>query len=206
MKDRKKFFEIMTGLGAIHDKDISKSLGGLYWKALSTQLTDEEFEQASTKAALTFTFFPKPGEILAMAKPDPEEIAAAAWNELIGAIGRVGNYHGPQFEDPRIGRTVQLLGGWGCVCRWTNDDLPFRRQEFIKLYKSLEGRVIEQIAFKGEFEGDPIMIGPSYRPEPVQGKRLPGPDREDKRPELTDAQRRQNLKRLTMLTKTIGEA
>ena len=49
MKDKRKFKEIMEGLGEVFDKDISKKLLGIYWEALG-KYSDEEAELAIKKS------------------------------------------------------------------------------------------------------------------------------------------------------------
>jgi hypothetical protein len=41
------------------------------------------------------------------------------------------------FEDPKITRVIEIMGGWIEVCAWPTADIKFRRKEFLDAYKAL---------------------------------------------------------------------
>ena len=66
-----------------------------------------------------------------------EDQAVQAWETLLGALRAVGAYQSVVFQDGRISRCVELMGGWRNACLWDAKELSFKQRDFIQLYKSL---------------------------------------------------------------------
>jgi len=80
-------------------------------------------------------FFPKPADIVRQIDGDSESRALMAWSKVEGAIRGEGSYRTVIFDEPEIMASVSSMGGWIRLCEMLEDDLPFRRNEFCKLYK-----------------------------------------------------------------------
>lgn len=152
-----------------------------YLKALEPY-GDEQIEAAIWKAASVFKFFPKPAELLELIEGSPNDKAWEAWETLLGAISRIGPWKSVRFKDGRIGRVVDVLGGWIKICEWTEDELKWRREEFMSAYKAmrdspsvvLPGITHLENAMNGYEENipDPILVdGPPK--QLVHGKPIP---------------------------------
>ena len=95
-------------------------------------------KDAFHKALVTFKFFPKPIELIELIEGgNKEDQAVQACETLLNTIRSVGAYYSVIFEDSRIARTVEIMGGWEKVTSWTTDELKYRFKEFIQIYKSL---------------------------------------------------------------------
>lgn len=153
-----------------------------YLKALEPY-GDEQIEAAIWKAASVFKFFPKPAELLELIEGIPNDKAWEAWETLLGAIARIGPWKSVEFRDSRISRVVDVLGGWLKVCEWTEDELKWRRDEFMGAYKAMrDGGAVRALpgithlenARSGYLENipDPILVdGPPK--QLVHGKPIP---------------------------------
>jgi len=137
MKNQKRFAKNITGLAALYEKELSVSLQELYW-TLFADWTDDQFEAACQAAANKLKFFPKPVELRELVGGDQEAVALGAWETLHNAIKRIGNWQSVRFEDSRITRAVESMGGWQAVCLWETKDLSYRRHEFLRTYQALQ--------------------------------------------------------------------
>ena len=66
MNNRKTFMDYMAALGELFDKEITKTLLGMYWEVLSA-VPDDRAEDAFKKSIATCKFFPRPAELLELA-------------------------------------------------------------------------------------------------------------------------------------------
>ena len=82
----------------------------------------------------TSTFAPKPADINQLISGDPESRKLKAWGVVESAIRRFGAYETVVFDDPAIMAAIDEMGGWIELCRVDDNELPFRRNDFVKLY------------------------------------------------------------------------
>jgi hypothetical protein len=136
MRDRLSFAKLISGLAVALGRELSEAAIEIYWNALA-RFSDEQINEAINAAAQTCKFFPKPVELIELVEGNREERATAAWDSLLTAIQRHGNYASVMFEDPKIARCVQMMGGWGKVCQTPVEDTKWACIEFVKLYRSL---------------------------------------------------------------------
>lgn len=131
-------------------------------RALSSHLNDPENGR----------YIPKPADIVRQIEGDTESRALMAWSKVEGAIRSAGAYRSVVFDEPEIMAAISNMGGWIRLCEMLEDELPFRRNEFCKLYK---GYVLKKpVNFPSKFIGleeahnsiehtnhvkPPIMIG-----------------------------------------------
>jgi Domain of unknown function (DUF6475) len=87
-------------------------------------------------------FQPKPADIVRQLEGDPESRSLQAWTKVEKAIGSVGPYESVVFDEPEIMRAIQDMGGWIELCKINNDELPFKRNEFVTRYRGfLNGKL-----------------------------------------------------------------
>jgi len=134
--DKPSFLSRFTGMCEYWEKKYSDALLDIYWCALS-DLTIDQFERASSLAIQKLTFFPKVAELRELVNGNGEAEALSAWEQLQKGISRAGAYQSVLFEDPRITRVIEIMGGWIEVCAWPTADIKFRRKEFLDAYKAL---------------------------------------------------------------------
>jgi len=114
-------------------------------------------------------FMPKPADLVKHIEGDPESRSMRAWTLVEDSIGRVGPYQSVVFDDPAIMASIEDIGGWMDICKVTDKELPFKRNEFVVRYKGYLNRPPERHPQKlvgiteannGRIEGAPV-------PEPV---------------------------------------
>lgn len=135
-EDLEKFTGVFVGLCEYFDKKFSQALLDIYWNALR-DWTIEQFIEAANRAVRELKFFPKVSELRELIHGDPSDQAERAWMQLLDAIRLYGHITSVLFEDGRIARCVQAMGGWEQVCSWSIDETKYRHAEFTKLYRAL---------------------------------------------------------------------
>lgn len=157
MKDKTKFVEILTGLAEVFDAQVSDAKLALYWEALS-DLTTDELIHAAGAILRTARFFPTPAEILSAARPKGSG-SMSAFRQARDACSRIGSYRSVEFEDKRITRTIQLMGGWVQFCKSEQDE-HWLSKEFCRAYESLSDGELEHVpALTGLHRGDaPVLV------------------------------------------------
>lgn len=139
MKNEIKFKEYMTMLCEVHDKILSDLMKDLYWKVLNSY-SDEQCEDAFKKLIYESRFFPKPADFLEVLRGRKEDIATAAWLDVLGAVKKIGNYQSVKFADPVIHSVIQALGGWPQLCMMENSEVKWKQREFERLYEVIAAR------------------------------------------------------------------
>lgn len=141
MLNEKIFLEGMSLIAELFDKKPSDNMMNLYYTVLQ-DLSDEEFKQAINTIARTnkYNCMPKPAEILEQVHGTANDATLNAWAYVHSAIGQVGAYKSPIFEDGAIARTIEHLGGWASLCDTHTDDLKWVQKEFEKFYPVFKKR------------------------------------------------------------------
>lgn len=126
---------VLDMLGAALGQQISEQQLAAYQAALS-DLSDEELQAAAVEALRTLKFFPKPSELLELARPSR---ALQAWEVFRSHCRRRDGRQAMQFADPVLAHTVRSMGGWARACHLTTDELhDFYRTEWLRTYRELE--------------------------------------------------------------------
>lgn len=164
--NEEKRIQALIALAELFDRPpLSEAVLAMYDKALD-RFTDEQFDRAMNMAVKTCKFFPKPAELIEFMQGDAAGNALVAWETLQQTMQQHGPYRSVLFQDGRIFRVVQALGGWKEVCSWLTKDLPYRRAEFMKLYASAP--VCRSEVLAGEFELENRARGYlNHIPQPV---------------------------------------
>lgn len=99
----------------------------------------EAIERAAQEMASTGDAFPPPARLReAAGDARPADRATLAFAALERAIGEVGYYKSPNFDDPLINATVRMLGGWERVCEMPGEEFDkWYRKEFERTYQTL---------------------------------------------------------------------
>lgn len=142
------FFEIWLATASLYPQSSQPSDEGvrLAFEAL------RGYEIAQVRQALSAhirdpehgMFMPKPGDVVRHISGTGSEQGQAAWAKLERAMRSVGQYETVAFDDPIIHVIVDEMGGWSPLCRTYEDELPFRRAEFVKRYTALQRSGVQQ--------------------------------------------------------------
>lgn len=81
-------------------------------------------------------FQPTPAAVLAHLAGTGTDRARLAWSKVEKAMRSVGQYQTVAFDDPLIHEALAEMDSWPRLCQTSEDELPFRRQEFIKRYEA----------------------------------------------------------------------
>jgi len=176
MKDAVRFKAKMAALGELYGKECTKTLADMYWAALK-DFSDEEVHRAIESGILVWTCFgrlPTPAEIVGQITRDGADHALSAWEQLQEGVHRAGTYQSVHFEDGKIARVIQLMGGWETVCQWPMDEIQFRRKEFMDSYKALP-RCDHGATLAGLCDRQNAALGFAETPAVVIPRELPPP-------------------------------
>lgn len=66
-------------------------------------------------------------------------MAEAEWGKLLEAVRSSGAWREPELH-PTTAFVVRQLGGWSNVCRWKEEELGWKRREFIAAWREASGR------------------------------------------------------------------
>lgn len=174
-QDQAKFTATLNGLMVeTYQREPLSAIGlSLWWNAL------REYELADVLRALSAhvlnpdagQFPPKPADIVKHLAGTGDARAFSAWAKTLRAVQSVGTYRSVVFDDPIIHAVVSDMGGWVELGKITNDDLPFRAQEFHRRYRAylltppatyprmLTGISDAQNALAGHRLAPPTLIG-----------------------------------------------
>lgn len=134
-----EFKGIMLGLGEYYSREITKTLGNLYWEGLK-EYSIEEISSAVTrhiKSPDQGVFFPKIADLIKVLSGTSADAAQVAWSKVDHAIRRVGSYQSVAFDDAIIHRVIADMGGWPPFGQKTEEEWPFIANEFRQRYRGI---------------------------------------------------------------------
>ena len=85
-------------------------------------------------------FMPRPADVIRELSGSSDTRAATAWAKVREAICRVGHMPSIAFDDAIIHAVIADMGGWVKLALITNDELPFRERDFLRIYRGYIGR------------------------------------------------------------------
>lgn len=147
MINKKLFHDKMRMLFEFYNKKVSPDMYEIYYEALS-QLDNSQFLSAVDIIIKTSKFMPMPIDFIKISHESMEEKAIFALNKVEKAFCSVGIYGGLHFQDEKINKTIEIIGGWVKICSMSDNDWKFARKDFIKIYK-LMPELSERIELKG---------------------------------------------------------
>ena len=138
--DYQKFQALWKAAVGIYGRDMDDLALMMVFRALS------KFDIADIQRALDRhmndsdqgRFMPKPADIVKYIEGDSGGKGLMAWAKFVDAIARPGVWESVVFDDPLIMAVIENMGGWIKWERVTNDELPFLKNDFVKLYKSFQ--------------------------------------------------------------------
>lgn len=107
-------------------------------------------------------FMPKPADLVRHIDGDPESASLQAWSKVEDAIRRIGPWQSVVFDEPSIMAAIEEMGGWIDLCKVTDKELPFRRNEFTKRYKGYINR--PPTAYPNKLKGSTEAINEAQAP------------------------------------------
>ena len=124
-------------------------------------------------------FMPRPADVIRELSGSSDTRAAIAWAKVREAICRVGHMPSVAFDDAIIHAVIADMGGWVKLALITNDELPFRERDFLRIYRGYIGRPLgdyprylpgmaetENFA-KGYVVEPPLLLGDASKAEQV---------------------------------------
>lgn len=173
--DRAEFVEIMQAIYSLYNKDFSKPLLKLWWASLA------QYDMTDVRQALSGhvqnpdngQFLPRPADVVRHLTGTTQTKSLEAWAKVERAIRSVGAYQSVTFDDPAIMAALQDMGGWVAICRTSDQEMPFKAQEFGKRHAGYVNKplahypkkfagLIEAENGRGGFQKfipDPVFIG-----------------------------------------------
>ena len=144
-EDIEKLGKILNVMGVIYERQVSKELIRIYFETL------KEYDISEISRAFNLhirdrergQFFPKPADLLAQILADEGVLAILAWDKAYEGIKQGAYYDTMIFDDPVIHMTITQMGGWLEFSDLLIKDIPYRRAEFIKLYKHFQKHPID---------------------------------------------------------------
>jgi hypothetical protein len=149
-----KFKAMLQGVYSFWDKQVTDFQLDVWWAALQKydyEPVADAFSRYVGAPDAASRFLPKPADIALLLDGSRVDNAALAWAKVEKAIARVGCYQTTVFDDAVIHAAIDRMGGWVKLCMVTNDELPFKRNEFLSQYRAIKSLP--------RFEHPPSLIG-----------------------------------------------
>jgi hypothetical protein len=132
-EEQKRIKETFLGLAEIHRKELSKLEVKMYWRILERYEAKDVYE-ALVMAIETTKFFPKPTELIELIMGTAIDRASLAWMRFLDILSSTSAADSVEFEDTRLSAIVDFFGGWDAVHIWRQDEMTWRRLDFVKIY------------------------------------------------------------------------
>lgn len=149
-----KFKKLIAVISETYDEPFSGAKVLLWWGVFK-KFTVEQFEEAlykhisCTEAGM---FNPKPANIIKFITGTTKDIEQAAsdraelaWSIIERDISRIGGYGSLKLDDKQALAAVKAIGGWGTLCSGREDQLTWKKKEFISSYLCYERTPIEDL-------------------------------------------------------------
>lgn len=135
--DIRKFTTMWNAAAEVHGKKPSDAAVTMAFRTLvSYDLTDiRRALDMHLRDPDAGRFMVKPADIVSKIDGDPETRSLSAWTKVDWAIRCIGPYRSVTFDDVQTMATIDDMGGWIALCKVKTEELPFKRNEFVKRYK-----------------------------------------------------------------------
>ena len=104
-------------------------------------------------------FFPKPADIIKYMDGGSETQAGSAWTKVDKSIRTVGPYQNIVFDDRIIHAVIADMGGWILMCGTSDQEYPFKKNEFVKRYTGYRSRPPEDYPRLAQQSNDMRKLG-----------------------------------------------
>lgn len=169
--DLTQFAKLWAGMAEMYGKSVSDAVIAMAFAALS------RFDLADIRRAINAhvadpvrgQFLAKPADLILHIDGDPESRSLQSWTKVEQAIGRVGPHQSVVFDEPAVMSAIEDMGGWIALCGLTEQEVPFKRQEFVKRYKGYLTRppLTHPAKLIGMSEAYNMQHFPKYVEQPV---------------------------------------
>ena len=135
--EKRQFGEMLRDVMSMYGKDITPGVISIWWEAVKGYELFAVSQALSRHASNPDSgqFAPKPADVVKHLSGTNASAALIAWSKVEKAIRRVGPYSDVVFDDPIIHLVISDMGGWIQLCEASEDELPFKRNEFEKRYQ-----------------------------------------------------------------------
>lgn len=138
VSDKQRFAVLMRTMCLHYNREPTTELMAHWFN----QLTDLGIEQVELAAQLLMAsnreFMPNPGVLRDAIVGDSKANAQEAWIQIVESTKR--GYHRrnpPVFDDPKIQRALDVIGGYGVYCDTEYPKQPFLQNQFIAAYQAV---------------------------------------------------------------------
>ena len=141
--DKAHFEILMNATTVLYDRqNMNGDRLSMYFNAL------ERFSIDDIKSAINShaqdpdigQYFPMPAHIIKYMDGGSETQAGAAWTKVDKSIRTVGPYQNIVFDDAIIHAVIADMGGWILMCGTSDQEYPFKKNEFVKRYTGYRSR------------------------------------------------------------------
>jgi hypothetical protein len=169
--DSRAFTLLWTAMAEQYGKTVSDAAQAMAFASLERYSLDDIRRAISAHIAdpINGRFIAKPADLVLHIAGDPESRSLLAWSKVEDAIGSVGPYRSVVFDEPSIMAALDDMGGWIELCNIKDDELPFKRNEFVKRYKGYVNRpaVSHPAKLVGISESHNMQHAPKFKTIPV---------------------------------------
>jgi hypothetical protein len=140
--DRQRFAAAFSGMAEYYEKTPSKTIIQMYWQGLESYEIEsvEQAISAHIRLADNGQFMPRINDLVKLIEGSSSDKAAIAWSKVLHAVRSIGPYQTIVFDDPIVHVVLSDMGGFGGLCDVKTDDMPFRANEFQKIYRGYAAR------------------------------------------------------------------
>ena len=141
-REREELVLVLTDVYELYGKECSRGLHALWWEALKGYSITEVRGALSGHVTNPDSgqFLPKPADIRRNLEGSSETRALQAWTKVDQATRRIGPWESVAFDDPIIHAVLADMGGWTALGQVTEDEWPFKRNEFVRRYQGYVAR------------------------------------------------------------------
>ncbi|MES1987495.1 MAG: DUF6475 domain-containing protein, partial [Pseudomonadota bacterium] len=134
--EKPKFLEFIVSIGEYFNTKLSNSTIDIYFNGLVSYDFEAIKDAGSRYIQMPESkFMPKVADFINMIDGSTKDSALNAWTSLVAAIRLAGPWRSIVSDDPVLLRVVDDMGGWIELCKTSNDDLPFKANEFTTRYR-----------------------------------------------------------------------
>lgn len=127
--------EIIEQLAEVFDREVTEMMLLGYVQALS-DLSLDEIRQSVQRSLRTCKFFPKPVELIELARGRTDDLATIAWT-IVDRTASFGAYRSVDFEDKAINAAIRSMGGWPHLLSLGGDEFhKWARLRFMESYEA----------------------------------------------------------------------
>jgi len=150
--DKREFQEIVLATAELYSTVKKIEVTPIMLKLFFSSLKDFDIKQVSygfeqhLSDPVDGKFFPKPANIIKHLQTgdiSTEDKAMLAWSQVIREIRRTGSYGTLKLDDKQALAAVKALGSWSQLCNSTEQEMTWKKKEFLSVYETYEKTPVE---------------------------------------------------------------